>query len=122
VLHMSDDNASHWIQALAKEIAERAAADLDIGIDLVDILRSHIISVLLEERYRNLPELDIKIAIARLNLKPSDVLVVKTNQRLTAQQAKDLGNRVKQFLPDNEVMLTSWGIDIALKELDWVSV
>ena len=63
------------------------------------------------------PKIDndkLLFAIGKLTLAPGDIVVLRTELMLDKEQATMLMERGKKYFPDNEVMLLSHGMDIAI--------
>lgn len=54
------------------------------------------------------------VATQVLRLQPGDILVVKSERRLTVEQATALREHVKERIPDHEVLVIPPDLDLAV--------
>ena len=56
----------------------------------------------------------LKLKVAKLRLKPGDIVLVKTELQLNQEQVYALRERISETLRvQNEIVVLSWGIDVA---------
>jgi hypothetical protein len=71
-----------------------------------------------EERLRELaekiPDDKLLFAVGRIRLEPGDILVVKTKLLLDKDQIAYISEQVRNFVPDNRVMVLTADLDLAV--------